>query len=83
MKHTSNVIYPIPESRYRSVCPYCGFEQMPHIQPSVYGNVIVCDFEMGGCDKPYMVTIVAVANVDSRTIEGYESEAQEVVTEVT
>ena len=82
MNNNQHPIYPLPESKYRSTCPYCGFEQLTHVQPTVYGNLIVCDSEMGGCDKPYVITVVVVAYVAARSIDGYAAE-NETVTEVT
>lgn len=46
-------LYPI-----KATCPYCGFENTlsPKIITNSYTPIVVtCDYEEGGCDKPFGV----------------------------
>ena len=71
MKTTQGYVS-IPQAHYRSECPYCGHVNAVTCQPYVYGHLIVCCLEEGGCDQPYMIKVQIEVEVESYAIEGCE-----------
>jgi hypothetical protein len=44
-------------------CPYCGLEN--RALTGIYGGkeLVVCDIEDGGCDRPFVVETTVVINI--------------------
>jgi len=57
-------------------CPYCGTISRYHdvILSSFNKLVLFCDPEMGGCDRPFVVTAKVMVKTSVQRIEGESDE---------